>query len=156
MGAPKNRHHIVAHVFIHVTTVTRDDGINRLEIAVEQIMGRFRAQLLRQASEAGEVGEHDRHLPLLAHGCRTGQNPRLFGAALLFFPKAFDGLEQFSPVANRFNADLPQVVGCQLGQGGRVDVVVGKGLSVLVEPQDRQATILRPLRGSRGRTQRPG
>ena len=64
----KDRHHVVADVLIDHPTVTLDNAIHDLEIAVEERMGLLGVEFIRQPGEAREIGEQDRDLAAITHG----------------------------------------------------------------------------------------
>ena len=79
----EDRHDIVAHVFINEAAIALDDGVHRLEVAVEQRMGLLGAELARKIGVAGDVGKQNGDLAAFAgHGGEHGRFRRWFDFTL--------------------------------------------------------------------------
>jgi hypothetical protein len=74
----KQSHDIIAHVLVDCAAKVRNDGVNRLEIAIEQRMDVLRSQLGSKPGKAHDIRKQHRDLPVLAgSGWRLGWSRRV-------------------------------------------------------------------------------
>ena len=130
----EQRHDIVAHMLVDRAAIALDDAVDRLEIAVEQRVGRLGAERARKFGVTRDVGEQHGHLAPLA-----GRRGRFLFRHRRFLGRQFsDRGEQLLAVAERADADLLQVVAGQRRQRLAVDLVLGERLGVLIEAEVAQ------------------
>ncbi len=134
-------HQPVAELLQDMAAESRHRGRRFVEIGADQVAPVLGVEPRREARRAGEIAEHHGDRPALGgvfdgplrrrrtlprrgevrRGRRVGQSG--------------DGRKQPAPVADRGDADVPEVVRRQLRQDVRVDPVVSKVLLVLTETE---------------------
>ena len=118
----------VAHIAGDEARETPYDLGHRVVIGANQVPQILGIAPYRQCGRADEVAEHDGELSALAARCARN---RIGGGVA----QCRDRGEQFAPVPDEVDPDVPEVVGGQLGQYGRVDRVVAKRLIVLLQSE---------------------
>jgi hypothetical protein len=81
-GRAEDRHDVVAHVFVDRAAIALDDGIHRLEVAVQECVGRLGAELAGELGIAGQVGKEHGDLAPLAREGRGRRSPVRGGSAV--------------------------------------------------------------------------
>jgi len=122
-------HDPVAHISRDETIETPRDLGNGLMIGGDQITQVLGIPPHRQCGRADEVAEHDRELPALNAG-RSRNRIRSRAAA-----QCRNGGEQFAPVPDEVDTDVPEILGGQFGQYRCVNRVVAKRLLVLLQSE---------------------
>ncbi len=109
---------------------------DRILVGAQDLAHLLGIELRGELGRAHEIGEHHRQLPALglAHGSGL-----LSGAGPLerrhLRAQGGDGGEQLATMADRGHAEAGQVLGHELGQDLRVDIVVEEGPLVLAQTQ---------------------
>ena len=126
-------HDAVADMLVDVAAMLGDQAVGELEEGVEERVDLLGVELVGQRRVADEVGEQHAHLPPLALRSVRPAVPRRGPGA-----QRGDRLEQPSPMTDRGDPELLQVVGRQRRQQRRVDGVVRECLGILLQPQALQ------------------
>ena len=93
----------------------------------------------RQRRRADQIGEHHRQLPAFGVGLRRcSRSGRRHGGGRHRRAERDNGVKQLAPVADRCNADLPEILRRQLRQHLLIDLIVAEGRHILLEPQALQ------------------
>ena len=119
----------VAHIARDEARETPHNFGHRVMIGANQVPQILGIAPHRQCGRADEVAEHDGELSALAARCDHNRIGRGVAA------QCGDRREQFAPVPDEADPDVPEVLGGQFGQYGRVDRVVAKRLIVLLQSE---------------------
>jgi hypothetical protein len=112
------------HISCDETIETPHDVSDGPMIGGDQVPQVFGIALHRQCGRADEIAEHDRDAGRSRNGIRSN------AAA-----QCGNGGEQFAPVPNEVDPDVPEILGGQIGQYGRVDRVVAERPFVLLQSE---------------------
>ena len=137
----------VAHIFCDKAAAPRQNVGDAGVVLGDDLTQVLRVEPRRQFGRADQVAEHDgeeaafraRRFGRLGRGGAgvggaRGRRRRR-GRTVL---ECLDRRQQFAPVADRSNAKSDEIVRRQLGQDIAVDIVIAKGLRILLKPQSLQ------------------
>ena len=137
-GRAEDRHDAVAGVLVHRAPVVLDLPVDGPEEAEHQLVQLFGVELVGEPGVARQIGEQHGHLPPLALAQRrrpgTGHVTGLDGVPL----ELGDRGEQLLAVADRDDAELPQIPVGERRQDRGIDVIAGKRLCVFVKTERTQ------------------
>jgi hypothetical protein len=125
--------HAIAHIFGDKAVEAADRLGDCAVIGADQLPQILRVETRRECRRADEIAEHHRQLAPLGLGrrrCIAGSRRHGRRGA-----ERGDGIEELAPVADRCNADLPEILRCQLRQHLAVDLVVAEGRQIALKAQ---------------------
>ena len=128
--------HAVAHVLGDEAIEPSDDLGDRAVIGADDLTQILWVKPGRECGRADEIAEHHRQLPAFGIGwsrCISGRRRR--GGGRHRSAERGNGIEQLAPVADRYNADLLEILRCQLRQHLPIDLVVAKQRFIALQAQ---------------------
>jgi hypothetical protein len=140
---PEINEHAVAHIFGDEAVEASDDTGDRAMIGADDLAQILGIEPRRQRGRADEIAEHHRELPAFGFTprcecCgRCGRQPWRIGYGR-GSAQGGDGIEQLAPVADRCDANLPEVIRCQLRQHLPIDLVIAEGRHIALKAQTLQ------------------
>ncbi len=130
--------HTVAHVFGDKPAAAPDHLGNAAVIGADDRAQILRIEPRRQRRRADQIAEHHRQLPPLGLGwCRRIAGCRRHGGGYRGAERG-NGIEELAPVADRCNADVPEVVRSELPQYLPIDLVIAERLLVTLKTKTTQ------------------
>ena len=125
-------------MLIHRAPVVLDLAVDGPEEAEHQLVQLFGVELAGESGVARQIGEQHAHLPPLAFARRrradTGNGPGLGRVA----SELCDGSKQLLAVADRDDAEPPQIPCRERRQDRGIDVMAGKRLGVFAKAERTQ------------------
>ena len=133
----EQRHHRIADMLVDRAAIADDDAVDELGVACHKLVQLFRVERLGQSGETREIGEKNGDLPPVARRCRRCCWRRRRRRC----PACRDGSQKLLAMAERCDAEVPQVCVGELGQNGLVYIVLGERASVPSEAQCLQERV---------------